>query len=378
MVFIGLGKVNKNLIPLFVGCVFCFLNRLLNQYEGTLLFKNIVLTNIFIAISDIFSFIPYIIYKVRSKFDFKTENKDINQCDTKFEYIYEEKENIEDVQEGKEKYILLIGLVFFANYYMFVYTFELKTNMWIMYILFTSIFYYLIFKAKLYKHHYLSIVIILLAGFIIDIVLDNFKNEFSKHLLKIFLSLLRVILLSFDYVIIKYTIEKKYASPYEIGLFNGIINLILFIIFAILDYYFFKLNEYEEYFNRFNTTELLVIFGLMITQLGIYLSLFIIDKNDSPCHIFIVFIFGQIAYYLKEDKKVIVYICLAIILFFSLVFNEIIEIRICGLSHNTKKNIINRAQNEVGDSLIPKIDDTLDEISDKDEIPIELSDYSSN
>ena len=377
MVFIGLGKVNKNLIPLFVGCVFCFLNRLLNQYEGTLLFKNIVLTNIFIAISDIFSFIPYIIYKVRSKFDFKTENKDINQCDTKFEYIYEEKENIEDVQEGKEKYILLIGLVFFANYYMFVYTFELKTNMWIMYILFTSIFYYLIFKAKLYKHHYLSIVIILLAGFIIDIVLDNFKNEFSKHLLKIFLSLLRVILLSFDYVIIKYTIEKKYASPYEIGLFNGIINLVLFIIFAILDYYFFKLNEYEEYFNRFNTTELLVIFGLMITQLGIYLSLFIIDKNDSPCHIFIVFIFGQIAYYLKEDKKVIVYICLAIILFFSLVFNEIIEIRICGLSHNTKKNIINRAQNEVGDSLIPKID-TLDEISDKDEIPIELSDYSSN
>ena len=377
MVFIGLGKVNKNLIPLFVGCVFCFLNRLLNQYEGTLLFKNIVLTNIFIAISDIFSFIPYIIYKVRSKFDFKTENKDINQCDTKFEYIYEEKENIEDVQEGKEKYILLIGLVFFANYYMFVYTFELKTNMWIMYILFTSIFYYLIFKAKLYKHHYLSIVIILLAGFIIDIVLDNFKNEFSKHLLKIFLSLLRVILLSFDYVIIKYTIEKKYASPYEIGLFNGIINLILFIIFAILDYYFFKLNEYEEYFNHFNTTELLVIFGLMITQLGIYLSLFIIDKNDSPCHIFIVFIFGQIAYYLKEDKKVIVYICLAIILFFSLVFNEIIEIRICGLSHNTKKNIINRAQNEVGDSLIPKID-TLDEISDKDEIPIELSDYSSN
>ena len=116
----------------------------------------------------------------------------------------------------------------------------------------------------------------------------------------------------------------------------------------------------------------------MITQLCIYLSLFIIDKNDSPCHIFIVFIFGQIAYYLKEDKKVIVYICLAIILFFSLVFNEIIEIRICGLSHNTKKNIINRAQNEVGDSLIPKIDDTLDEISDKDEIPIELSDYSSN
>ena len=64
MAIISLGIINKSLIPMLAGCAFCFLNRLLNQYEGTLLFKNIVLTNIFIAISDIFSFIPYIVYNV--------------------------------------------------------------------------------------------------------------------------------------------------------------------------------------------------------------------------------------------------------------------------------------------------------------------------
>ena len=61
MAFIGLGKINTNLIPIIIGCIFCFLNRLLNQYEGTKLFENVMLTNIFISFSDIFTIIPYII-----------------------------------------------------------------------------------------------------------------------------------------------------------------------------------------------------------------------------------------------------------------------------------------------------------------------------
>ena len=165
-----------------------------------------------------------------------------------------------------------------------------------------------------------------------------------------------LILLSFDYVIIKYTMEKKYVSPYIIGMYNGLINLVLFIIFGIFDYYIFHINEYDEYFSNFNKTELLVIFGLIITQLGLYTSLFFIDKNDSPCHIFIVFVFGQFGsdfYHFKFEKySVIVIICLILMLFFSLVFNEIIELRFCGLSFNTKRNITKRAETEVGDSMM--------------------------
>ena len=224
---------------------------------------------------------------------------------------------------------------------MFVYTFKIESNTWITYILFTSIFYYLICKAKLFSHHYLSIIIILLAGLIIDIFQNNFKNDFEtdiigfifsiirvillsfnyviiKYTMEIKFSIIRVILLSFNYVIIKYTMEIKFASPYEIGVYNGLINLILFIIFAIFDHYFFGLNNYVIYFNNFKWNEILIILGLMATQLGLYICCFIIDKNNSPCHIFIVFIFGQLAYYFKNITKslIVVIISLIIIFFF--------------------------------------------------------------
>ena len=358
MAFIGLGKINTNLIPIIIGCIFCFVNRLLNQYEDTLLFKNVMLTNIFISFSDLFTIIPYIIFKIRSKKVYKPENKELIPDETKemkFEFLYEETYDIEDDVEGKGKFIVLIGLIFFVNYFFFVYTFALKTNTWIMYILFTSIFYYLFFKSKLYKHHYLSIVIILIIGLVIDFVEGNIQKDFTENFKLILLSFLRVILLSLNYVLIKYTMEKKYASPYEIGFYNGLINLILFIIGAIIDNFFIKKFEYKEYFENFNGKELLVVLGLMITQFGIYMSLFIIDKKDTPCHIFIVFVFGQLAYYYKlTEISIISIICLILILFFSLIFNEIIELNFLGLSQNTRKNIINRANFEVEGALLVK------------------------
>ena len=358
MAFIGLGKINTNLIPIIIGCIFCFLNRLLNQYEGTKLFENVMLTNIFISFSDIFTIIPYIIFKIRSKKVYKPENKEVipNETkETKFEFLYEETYDIEDEVEGKGKFIVLIGVIFFVNYFIFVYIFALKTNTWIMYILFTSIFYYLFFKSKLYRHHYLSIVIILIIGLVIDFVEGNIQKDFTENFKLILLSFLRVILLSLNYVLIKYTMEKKYASPYEIGFFNGLINLILFIIGAVIDNFFIKKFEYKEYFDNFNGKELLVVLGLMITQFGIYISLFIIDKKDTPCHIFIVFVFGQLAYYYKlTEISIVSIICLILILFFSLIFNEIIELNFLGLSQNTRKNIINRANTEVEGALFVK------------------------
>ena len=382
MAFIGFGKIDANLIPLLSGCIFCVLNRILNQYKGTKLFENIVLTNVFIAFGDILIIIPYIIYEIRAR---KKENldkkddedhdiNDINNETKKFEYIYEESEDIENVK-GKGRFIILIALVFFVNYNMFVYTFSVKSNTWIMYILFTSIFYYLFFKSKLYLHHYLGICSILIFGIIIDLVLENLQFDFSEQLLKIASSVFRVILLSFDYVVIKYTMEKKYVSPYIIGMYNGLINLVLFIIFGIFDYYFFHLNNYDEYFSNFNTTEFLVILGLISTQLGLYTSLFFIDKNDSPCHIFIVFVFGQFGSYFYNFKfekySAIVIICLILILFFSFVFNEIIELRFWGLSFNTKRNITKRAETEVDDSMM-----LMSDCEEKDENIIEASNKS--
>ena len=85
----------------------------------------------------------------------------------------------------------------------------------------------------------------------------------------------------------------------------------------------------------------------MATQLGLYLSALITIKNYSPCHVFIIMVFGQIAYYLDfSSNSIIIIICLIFVLFLSLIFNEIIEINFWGLSKNTKKNIIMRAESE--------------------------------
>jgi len=59
--------------------------------------------------------------------------------------------------------------------------------------------------------------------------------------------------------------EKKYVSPYVLGMFNGLINFVLFLIIAIFDHFIFNYYKCLEYFYNFNTTEFLVILGLMGT-----------------------------------------------------------------------------------------------------------------
>ena len=41
-----MGKIDKNIIPILVGSVICFLNRLINDYDGTELFKHSIIVNI--------------------------------------------------------------------------------------------------------------------------------------------------------------------------------------------------------------------------------------------------------------------------------------------------------------------------------------------
>ena len=228
-----------------------------------------------------------------------------------------------------------------------IYTLGIKSNCWILEILMTSIFYYLIFKEKLYKHHYFSLIIIILTGVVLDLVLGNLQNDFNNNLLLLLLRLIREILFSLVKVINKYLMEKKFCSIYEIYFLSGLFLFLFFVIFSILNYYYFELDNFVEYFNNFNSTELLVGLGVLITQFALGIFLLITNKNYTPCHIFIAFVFGQLAYYMDFSTDSIISICFFIlILFMSLVFTEIIEINICGLSENTRKHIIERANND--------------------------------
>ena len=356
MAFISIGKIDKNLIPMIAGCIFCFLNRILNQYDGSLLFKNQIMMNIYISTSKLFTIIPFILLKINSK---KVSSNDIQTIKNQQALKYMNKSGAKRIIAGKWGFIFLAVMIYFINQIFFVLTIKVHSNTTILNILITSLFYYLIFKIKLYRHHYLSIILIIIVGFIIDMILGNLLFDIDNNLGLFFFRLLREVLFSLSSVVDKYILEKKFGSVYEILLTNGVITSTLFIIFAIIDHNFFGIYNYEEYFNNFNTTELLVASGVIITQLGLNVSILFTNKNNSPCHIFIIFIFGQLAYYIDfSGSNAIVIFCLIIILFLSFVFNEILEINFLGLSDNTKKNISKRAETE--DNMIITKSDTYD------------------
>ena len=172
----------------------------------------------------------------------------------------------------------------------------------------------------MYKHHYLSILLIIVIGFIIDFATGNLVNDIKNNFGLLLLRFLREILFSFHNVLAKYIMEKKYITGY---------------------------NDYDEYFNNFNNSELFVLLGGIITQFGVIIFLYITIKNNTPSHAFIILAFGQFAYIYSSGLTALVIICLIFILFLSLVIIEIIEINFCGLSYNIKRNIILRAENDV-------------------------------
>ena len=90
-------------------------------------------------------------------------------------------------------------------------------------------------KTKLYKHQYISVIVIISLGFGLNVI-EYFKlNEKKKiELLEITMKLLSEICLSLSMVIAKYNMEKTYSIPYEICLWDGLIALILNIIILII------------------------------------------------------------------------------------------------------------------------------------------------
>ena len=346
MACISLGTIDKNLIPILVACVFSFLSRLLLSYKNTILFSHPLISNYFSIAPKYFTIIPFIIITIRSKKSVQPLEQ--NETTKKDNLLYRKAKK--KISKGKWIFILLSGVIYFIQSTILLFTISIKTNLYILNILITSIFSQIVFKIKLFRHHWLSIILIILTGLLLDLVTQNLQNDIMNNWKSILLRFIREIVFSFHDIINKYAMENKFCSVYEISFYTGLILTVLFGTFAILDYFFFNLDNYKDYFEKFNTKELLVLIGYIITQLGLYVGALFTNKNNTPCHIFIIYVFGQIALYMDFSiNSIAVIICTIFILFMSLIFNEIIEFNFCGLSDNTKKNIMLRLNSEDSD-----------------------------
>ena len=230
-------------------------------------------------------------------------------------------------------------------------------NLWSFDIIFISLFSYLILKTKLYKHQYISMIIILFLGLSLNIV-EYYKFDDRENTLNpigIIMTLLTEILFSLSLVIVKYNLEKNYCDPYEICIFQGLFGLILFIISLVV------INKLEltiddikysenliEYKNNYDINDFIVCLIIIIVNFIFNISLFVTCNYFTPVHILITSLIKEYHYYLQSNENIILNIfgivILLLILFMFLVFIEIIEINIFNISYNTKKNIEKRSE----------------------------------
>ena len=154
MACLSLGKIDKNIIPLLIGCILEIICSILIKTGVFTLVTHVVISMAFISFFQLFAFVPFIILKIR----LKKEKSEVNSVSNKIKYIYTD--NQKEITKHKYLYILLSSTLFYIQGIIVWFTIELKFNCWIFDIFIYCFFNYLIFKTKLYKHHYLSIIVI--------------------------------------------------------------------------------------------------------------------------------------------------------------------------------------------------------------------------
>ena len=258
----------------------------------------------------------------------------------------------------KEKFlwILLCSVLDFIAYIIYTYDSVVKDDyivFWPTNILLMSLFAYLILKMKLYKHHYLSIIIITIIGTAYNLIsgnfdLDKLKTNYKLHIRNFFTESIFNIL----YILYKFFMLKKYINLYSILFFQGIIELVLGIITLIITTKYFKsFDSFYTYIDGIDGTEIGLFIGLIFVNFLSNIVLYIIIDIFSPFHIFLVDIFSQIILFFVDENigskiniTIICSIFLVLCLFMSLIFIEIIQLNFCGLSTMTKKNIEERGE----------------------------------
>ena len=297
-----------------------------------------------------------------------------------------EKKKIDKIN-SKKQYIYVLSLVLiylfpmFLDSYTLVNNFDIGTSSSIS--LFVSIFSNIILSKiilgeKIYSHQIFASMIILISILIV-IILFLIKAIHIESNIGVNIALITFISSFYSLFNI---MEKRYYnkfvdSPYHlmyvIGLFATILILVYEIFTVIIVGIDSNLNGifYQFYKNceRFQYLYILIFISDILTAFiwlwGIQLTVYFF----TPCHFIISESISQIISFFINDtiseysdgEQATIIIFFFIIIFATLIYNEVLIINICSLSNNTKKNINLRKLRE-SESILTNID--LDEPSE--------------
>ena len=348
---IEFGKVNKKLlIPVLGGIItliYVSTRQKISKYK--VLTKNPFVLNIYVSIGMILAFIPHLILKNQIK------KPNINSRDLLNESIFGNHHLIYITDNKKinvRKYLLILfseifdfaQIVLCSLFYInCIYSF------WTFDILLMSLFSRIILKIQLYRHQYISIIIIITCGLIMNI-LEYYKEvdvEDKLDFFGILMSFLSEICLCLSFFVIKYNMEKTFCSPYEICIWEGILSLIFNTIILIVANCL-KLNildiqypdNFYDLFGNYDIYDFLICLIVVISMAIYNIALFTTCYFFDACYILIISIIIQFYYSLKAFNNAILnilsFICLIIVSLVFLVYIEIIEVNIFNISYNTK------------------------------------------
>ena len=173
---INIGETNRYIFLIFIGAVFLASLAIIKE-QSKFLAENLhpIILTIINSLSLSFSFILLIIYKIYNN----------SQKEKKLGLFFSIKQqNIEIKNKEKFLWILFVSIIdFIANI--------LDSIFWIREIgcystdtfdmLFLSLFSYLILKERLYKHHYVSIIIIMILYLLYRIKLEIITHTSIKN-----------------------------------------------------------------------------------------------------------------------------------------------------------------------------------------------------
>ena len=386
---ISKGYINKYILFAFIaGLSKCFVSIMVFKFDKFANYnKHPLIIGFNAGIGMSLSIIPLIIVKTKSRRD-KTndKSKENQQLSLKGTRISLGDVNyIEKYDKKKlriQKYLILLACAFldFAQKFL---SFFLKkliiNNIWMFNIIFISLFDYLIMKAKLYRHQYISCIIIVLIGIAATVV--GLLGDNERITVKLFLCIGIEIMYSLAIVLAKFLMDHRACSPFDVtfyeGIFALIVNSILLAIFTNIPITdedgkldkILKLTEYngkiyiDHFIAAFKDMQVVVVFFFILSAFGRLISnLFghIIVKHYTSSHIILVLILGEIGLAFKEKhewKEIVQFSLFVFALFILLIFTEIIEINACDLEKNTRKNIQLREElegdNDIREGILP-------------------------
>ena len=369
---ISKGYINKYIFfALIAGVSKCFVSAMVYIFEEEAKYnKHPLIIGFNAGIGMSLSIIPFIIVKTKSHRDINNKNK-LTQTQplkgTKTAISWGDLNYLEKYDKKKlrtQKYLILLACSFldFAQKFL---TFFLKSliinNIWMFNICFISLFDYLILKAKLYKHQYISRIIIVALGIAATVV--GLLGETEKIAIKLVLCICIEIMYSLSIVLSKFLMDYRSCTPYEVtfyeGIFGLIVNSILLAIFTCTPIkdedgklgQLLRLTHYEgkiyidHFIAAFKFMSVGEVFLFILSAFGRLISnLFghIVVKHYTSSHIILVLILGEIGLAFKDKrdwKKIVQFVLFCLALFILLIFTEIIEINACDLEKNTRKNI---------------------------------------